>query len=124
MQQSLLQKQQIVRPAAGRRAVARGRGRQGPLRISNVAEMERTSDLSGSGPPSPTDAAGVKQDILLQAKYTVGAPLDRVTPKEAYQATAYSAAERLIECVCFFGKGWQPPPNPRSLRRAPRRPGG
>lgn len=106
--------QHIVRPrASGKRVMARqlpagsgfrngspllGAGsraaRAAPVKVRAVLEMEKPKDLSGNGAVSAArnDPAAIKQDILLQAKYTVGAPLDKVSPKQTYQATAYSVA--------------------------------
>lgn len=64
----------------------------------SVLEINKQKAGSGSnGNGKGADASELASDILRHSKYTVGANPDAVTPKQAYQATAYSVAEKLID---------------------------
>ena len=79
------------------------------MKVSNVAEFVKNVAKGSNGAKASTklegDGAGVERDIVRKLNYVVGK--EEVDPKTAYQATALSVREHLIDGFNKTQKYWR-----------------
>lgn len=88
-----------LKPALPRSAAARPQ----QLRVSAIAEAEKTSTAKSS----PASGASVASDVSNKLRYQFGKAEGNVSARDAYQGAAWSVRERLLDAFDKTHAHWK-----------------